>query len=75
MESIIISHKCGKQEFINDLTNVFISGNYLIVTTKKQHKEKDSLQLIKSSQIFNLSDLTQYDIIIPTKEIPNEYNN
>lgn len=60
METIIINLKNGGCETRTNVFNVIISGNHLIITTKKTEGVDDTHYLITTNEVFNLGDIINY---------------
>lgn len=60
METIIINLKNGGCETRVNVFNVIISGNHLIITTKKTNEVDETHYVITTNEVFNLVDIINY---------------
>jgi hypothetical protein len=60
MDTIIINLKNGGCETRVNVFNVIISGNHLIVTTKKTEELNDTHYVIATNEVFSLADIINY---------------
>lgn len=75
MKKIIINNINGTSDIIPNITDVNISGNYLIVTIKEiQSNDEEKILLHKKTKIFKLDMISNYTITIETTRFKNEYN-
>ncbi len=71
METIIINLKNGNVETRADVFKIMISGNYLIINTKKTEENGDEDHIIATNEIFDLADIINYTTKIKTVRYGN----
>jgi SepF-like predicted cell division protein (DUF552 family) len=65
MERLTIHHKNGTYEEISDVSNYIISGNYLLVETKKVPQTEEPM-INKINTIYPLSEIKYFSATIKT---------
>lgn len=71
MESdfIILNYNDGRSKIVHDVSNVFLTGNYFVITTKKIKENIDSNQnpiILVCNEIIPLSELKNYTASLET---------
>jgi hypothetical protein len=72
METIIINLKNGNVRTITDIFRTIISGNHLIITTKKTEKVGEEYFLLSTNEILDLKDIDNYTTKNNTEKYGNE---
>lgn len=77
MEVIRVNYKDGNIKEFNDISGQIISGNSLIITTKKSlsnDDDSDEAHVITTSEVIDLTTIINFVKITQTRRVNIEYN-